>query len=144
MGHPVSNKDETIVSPLHWKSKTIPQACTSAKTAETRAAYMACDDTVGLARAVMEMYTGKRGEKQIETTLKCDSQSLKDTLFSTKQIEEKILRPTILAMKQMLNRQQIGRFDWVESYDCLADILTKKGAKGTERLLRIIKTGVNI
>ena len=72
------------MSPLLWKSKTIPQACTSAKAAETRAAYAACDDTVGLARAAKELFTGKRGESQIETTLKCDSLSLKDTLFSTK------------------------------------------------------------
>ena len=131
------------MSPLHWKSKTIVQACTSAKAAETRAAYMSCDDTVGLSRALMELYTGKRGEKQTETTLKCDSQSLKDTLFSRKQIEEKILRPTILAMKQMIIRKQIGRFDWVESQDCLADVLTKKGAPGTERLLNILRTGEN-
>ena len=98
----LSNKDETKVSPLHWKSKTIVQACTSSKAAETRAAYMACDDTIGLARALMEIYTGKKGEKQVETTLKSDSKSLQDTLFSTKQIEEKMLRPTILAMKQMM------------------------------------------
>ena len=139
----LSNKDETKVSPLHWKSKTIAQACTSAKAAETRAAYMSCDDTIGLARALMELYTGKRGERQVETTIKCDSLSLNDTLFSTKQIEEKILRPTVLAMKQMLIRKQIGRFDWVESFDCLADVLTKKGAPGTQRLLNIIRTGIN-
>ena len=139
----LSNKAETKVSPIHWKSKTIVQACTSAKAAETRAAYMSCDDTVGLARALMEIYSGKRGEKQVETTIKSDSKSLQDTLFSTKQIEEKMLRPTILAMKQMMIRNQIGRFDWVESYDCLADVLTKKGAPGTERLIKIIKTGEN-
>merc|ERR1719319_1460306 len=139
----LSNKDESRTSPIHWKCKTIPQACTSAKAAETRAAYMSCDDTVGLARAVMELYTGKRGEKQIETTIKCESQSLKDTLFSTKQIEEKILRPTILAMKQLLSRKQIGRFDWVDSRDCLADIFTKKGAEGTNRLLEIVRSGIN-
>ena len=104
---------------------------------------MSSDDTVGLARAVMELYTGKKGEKQRETTIKCDSQSLKDMLFSTKQIEEKILRPTILAMKQMLTRNQIGHFDWVAWADCLADILTKKGAKGTDRVLNILKTGIN-
>mgnify|MGYP003318031647 CR=1 FL=1 len=104
---------------------------------------MACDDTVGLARAIMEVYTGQKGERQIETTMKSDSQSLKDTLFSTKQISEKMLRPTVLAMKQMLNRKNIGRFDWVESLDDLADVLTKKGAKGTERLLEILKTGIN-
>ena len=131
------------MSPLYWKSKTIPQACTSAKAAETRAAYSASDDTIGLARAVREIYTGKRGEHQIETTIKSDSKSLQDTLFSTKQIEEKMLRPTILAMKLMIVRKKIGRFDWVESKECLADPLTKKGAEGTERLLNIIRTGVN-
>ena len=139
----MSNKDETIVSPVHWKSKTIAQACTSAKAAETRAAYMACDDSIGLARALMELYTGKKGEKQVETTIKIDSQSLLDTLFSTKQIEEKILRPTVLAMKQMLTRNNIGRFDWVESSDNLADIFTKKGSKGSENLINILQTGQN-
>ena len=104
---------------------------------------MSCDETVGFARAVMELYSGRRGDAQVETTLKCDSQSLKETLFSTEQIEEKLLRPTILAMKQMLNRKQIGSFDWVESYDCLADIFTKKAAAGTERLLSIVRTGIN-
>ena len=139
----LSNKEETRVSSVHWKAKTITQACTSAKAAETRAAYMSCDETVFLARAVREIYTGKRGDSQIETTLKSDSQSLKDTLFSTKQIEEKILRPTILAMKQLMIRKQIGRFDWVESLDCLADIFTKKGAEGTSRLLDIVRSGIN-
>ena len=104
---------------------------------------MICDDSIGLARALMELYTGKKGEKQVETTIKCDSQSLLDTLFSTKQIEEKILRPTVLAMKQLLTRNQIGRFDWIESHDCFADILTKKVAKGTERFLEVLKTGIN-
>ena len=140
----LSNKNESLVSPLHWKSKTIVQACTSAKAAETRAAYASCDDTVGLARSINEMYTGRRGESQIETTLKSDSQSLKDTLYSTKQIEEKMLRPTILALKQMLFRKQIGRFDWVESRECLADVLTKKGAGGKDKLLEIIRTGKNL
>jgi len=54
-----------------------------------------------------------------------------------------MLRPTVLAMKQMLCKKQIGRFDWVESLDCLADVLTKKGAPGTDKLLQIIQTGIN-
>ena len=103
----LTNKEETLVSPLHWKSRTIAQACTSSKAAETRAAYMACDDTIGLARAIMELYTGKRAERQIETTMKCDSKSLNDTLLSTNQIEEKMLRPTVLAMKQMLCKNKL-------------------------------------
>ena len=139
----LSNQDESIVSPLAWKAKTIPQACTSAKAAETRAAYMCTDDSVGLARAVNEIYTGKRGRSQINVTMKSDSQSLKDSLESTKQIEEKILRPTVLAMKQMMLRKEINNFDWVESKACHADVLTKKSASTSEMVLNILKSGRN-
>ena len=55
-----------------------------------------------------------------------------------------MLRPTILAMKQMITRNQIGRFDWLESSECLADPFTKKGAPGSEKLLQIIRTGLNL
>ena len=79
----LSNKEESVVSPLFWKSKTIPQACTSAKAAETRAAYSCSDDAIGLARAINEILTGKRGEAQLEVTLKCDSKSF---LFCFKNI----------------------------------------------------------
>ena len=103
------------------------------------------DDAIGLARAINEIYTGKRGNAQIEVTMKSDSNSLKDSLNSSKQIEEKILRPTILALKQMISRRQIGRFDWVESKQCLADLLTKKarGVQTTNNLLDILRTGIN-
>ena len=139
----LSNQEEKIVSPLIWKSKTIPRVCTSAKAAETRASYMACDDTIFIARTICEIYTGQRGEAQIETTMKTDSQSLIDTLQSTKQIEEKILRPTIQAMKDFVTRKEIERFDWVETNDCHADVLTKKGARSSDKLLSILRTGVN-
>ena len=103
---------------------------------------MCTDDSVGLARAICEIYTGKRGRSQIPISMKSDSKSLKETLESTKQIEEKILRPTILAMKQMILRKEIGEFQWVESAHCLADVLTKKGASTSDLVMQILRKGV--
>lgn len=76
-------------------------------------------------------------------TLEQKSKGVAGKIIFLSNKEETIVIPTVLAMKQMLVRKQIGRFDWVESYDCLADVLTKSGAKGTEGLLKILKTGIN-
>ena len=48
----LSNSDETIVSPLVWKCKTIPTVCKSAKDAETRSADKALEDAIYVARCV--------------------------------------------------------------------------------------------
>ena len=46
----LSNKEETKVAPLLWKSKTIKTVCNSAKTAETRACDTTIEDAIYLAR----------------------------------------------------------------------------------------------
>ena len=75
--------------------------------------------------------------------MKTDSQSLIDTLNSTKQIEEEMLRPTIQAMKYMVTRKEIQNVEWVDTNSCHADVLTKKGAKCSDKLLQILSTGRN-
>ena len=140
----LSNQDESKLSPLCWKSKTIPQVCKSAKAAETRAVDICADDGLFLARTVSEIFTGKKGKHQIPLIIKSDSNSLKDSLNSTKQVEEKMLRPLLQHLKDMITRQEINSFDWVETYNCHADLLTKKDAKQTDCVMHIIKTGRNI
>ena len=80
----LSNKEETKVCPLLWKSKTIPTVCKSAKAAETRAADKALDDSIFCARTICEIYTGCRGKNQIPVTILTDSKSLLDSVDSTK------------------------------------------------------------
>ena len=140
----LSSEDERVVSPLLWKSKTIPQVCKSAKSAETRAVDSATDDGLFLARSISEIYTGRKGRSQIPMIVKSDSKSLKDSLNSTKQVEEKMMRPVVQHIKDMITRREITSFDWVDSKSCHADILTKKSAGETEKVLNIIKTGKNI
>ena len=140
----LSNKSETKVSPLTWKSKTIPQVCKSAKAAETRAVDIATDDGLFLARAISEIYTGKRGRSQLPMTVKCDSNALYDSLNSTKQVEEKTMRPIVQHLKDMITRKEVSQFDWVSTDNCHADLLTKKGARCAEKVLNILRTGENV
>ena len=100
----LSDKTENKLSPLGWKSKTIPQVCKSAKAAETRALDMCCDDAIFVARIVNEVYTGQKGNKQIDLTVKCDNKGVKESLESTHQIEEKLMRPLIEHIKGLLSR----------------------------------------
>ena len=139
----LSNKNERNVSPIYWKSKTIAQVCKSAKSAETRSLDLCADDAIFLARAINEIYTGNKGRRQLKVTIKCDNKGVRDSLNSTHQVEEKMMRPIIENIKNMLTRKEIDRVDWVESKSCHADILTKKGPACVEQVLDIFRTGLN-
>ena len=79
----LSNKSETKVSPIGWKSKTIAQVCRSAKAAETRALDLCGDDSIFMARVIHELYTGKKGlsrDKQMMITVKCDNRGLLENI----------------------------------------------------------------
>ena len=105
---------------------------------------MCCDDAIFVARIVNEVYTGQKGNKQIDLTVKCDNMGVKESLESTHQIEEKLLRPLIEHIKGLLSRKWIKTVDWVRSEECHADVLTKKGAAAcAKKILKIFKTGRN-
>ena len=118
--------------------------CKSAKSAETRAVDLSSDDGIFLAMSISEIYTGKKGKDQLPMVVKCDSQSLIDSLNSTKQVEEKLMRNIVQHLKDLITRKQILRVDWVDTNNCHADILTKKGARGCDKVLTILKTGRNM
>ena len=75
--------------------------------------------------------------------VKSDSKALKESLNSTKQVEEKMMRPIVQHIKDMIARTEISTFDWVISENCHADILTKKSSKQIPIVMQIIKTGIN-
>ena len=77
----------------------------------------------------------------MRVTIKCDSKGLKDTLNSTHQIEEKMLRPVVQNIKDLLTREFIESVDWVPTEECQADLLTKKGSKCKEEVIETMKTG---
>ena len=136
----LSNKDETRVSPIMWKAKTIPTVCKSAKDSETRACDKTIEDSVYVARCFQEIYTGERGDAQMSVDIVTDSKPLIDSINSSKQIDNKLLRPVIKFMKQSLDSKMVNSIRWCDTKVCLADVLTKKGSNLTALLMKVLKT----
>ena len=140
----LSNKEESKVVPLMWKSKSIPTVCKSAKDAETRACDKTIEDAVYVARCIHEIYTGERGEAQIPVDVVTDSQPLIDSVNSSKQVENKLLRPIIKFMKQMLDSKMINSMRWCDTKVCVADMLTKSGSPLTVPVMNILSSNTMI
>ena len=116
--------------------------CKTVKDAETRAADKCVEDAIYIARSLKEIYSGERGESQIKVDICTDSQSLIDSLESTKQIDSKLLRPIVKYMKQMLDSEMVSTIRWVDTNVCVADILTKPArCVLTSKVMDVLKSG---
>ena len=72
-----------------------------------------------------------------------DSKTLKDSILSTKQIEEKDLRRDIAWIKERCNEyseSRISSVTHVVTKDMIADCLTKKERTNPGKLLKIIQS----
>ena len=119
----------------------IPTVNKSAKAAETRALDACCDNAIEMARVFGELVTGKRGNKQIPVDVKVDNLGMKESLESTKQVEERLMRPIIRYLKDLKIEGKIRHIDWISTKNCLADVMTKKNSPASELLLKILETG---
>ena len=63
-----------------------------------------------------------------------------DSVNSTKQIDDRLLRPVIKWMKQCQDAKQIENMRWCDTDVCLADMLTKAGSKLTDKAVSVIQT----
>ena len=95
----------------------------SALAAETLALLDAAETGVYLATLLTEI-TG------LEPVVKCfvDNKSLVDNLYSTKLIEDKLIRSHMSVLKNLLERQEVASVTWVRAAKQIADALTKRGA----------------
>ena len=62
----LSTQLEENVAPIVWKAKTIPTVCKTVKDAETRAPDKCVEDSIYIARFIKEIYSGERGDSQIQ------------------------------------------------------------------------------
>ena len=86
------------------------------------------------------IYKGERGEGQLLVDIVSDSQPLLDSVESTKQVENKLLRPLVKFMKQCLDSKMVHSMRWCDTKVCLADVMTKRGSCLTSTLMNILKT----
>ena len=136
----LSNERTGFANVCSWKTKKISRVCRSVKAAETRALEEALDDAVNTARMIKEIYSGKinlKSPDQIPIKAFTDSKSLWENLHNTRQCEEKMLRCSIAAMKELLELGMVVGVCWVSTNDQLADCLTKKG-KRAEGILKLL------
>ena len=98
--------------------------CHSSKEAETKNVLKLVDEAMYQARMMEEVLFD--GKKKVKIDLYTDSKPLMDSIASTKQVEQKMMRPIINNMKDKLTDYEIRSFRWLETKKMVADILTKE------------------
>ena len=112
----IENNKTGKVSLVSWKTKKIGRVCRSVKSAETRALEEAVDDGINIARVISEVYKGNinlKEPEQIPVIAFTDSKSLWESLHNTRQCEEKLLRNSIAAMKELIALNMMDDVLWV-------------------------------
>ncbi len=142
---PINHHD--IKYPKPHKLKETPkiwyQAKTKAwevKTAETVALEDALDMAIGIGRQVVQIQTGLIQDTPIPIRAYTDSNSLIESLKSTKQVEEGPTRPNVARIKYHLKQHLVSEIKWVPTHLQLADPLTKAKADPTA-LKKVLKSG---
>ena len=83
------------------------------------------DDAIFAARQIETMYYGDY-KRRIKVRLFTDSEPTLESIASSRQVERKTLRPTILDLKERLVDRDIQSYSWLPTQDMLADVLTKE------------------
>ena len=119
-----NTKDKKVV-PISWRAKTIKRVCHSAKAAETRSMVAILDVSQFYAGQIEQLLFGKR-DKKLPIKLFTDSKPLLESISSTHQVEEKMLRNSITDMKDSLYENRVESFSWLDGEkDMVADVMTK-------------------
>ena len=83
------------------------------------------DDAIFAARLIETLYYGDY-KRRIKVRLFTDSEPTLESIASSRQVERKTLRPTILDLKERLVDGDIQSYSWLPTQDMLADVLTKE------------------
>ena len=133
----LGNKYTNKVSPLFWKSRQIKNVCHSAKEAETRNIMKLVDSSVYLGEQLSALLFGD-ATYTIPLHIYTDSKPLLDTIASTKQVEQRLLRNTVTDLKLKLESRMVTGYSWVDTKSMTADVLTKEGVY-FENILEVIR-----
>ena len=112
-------------SPLAWQSKKVRRVVKSVLAAETLALLDAAEAGVYISTLLSEII----GQEK-PPVVKCfvDNKSLVENLYSTKLMEDKLIRSHMAVLKHLLETQELASVTWVRAARQIADALTKRGA----------------
>jgi hypothetical protein len=128
-------------SQITRRSRGITRVCKSAISAETLALENAIDLAIGIGRQLKQLQTGERQEQPVPIKAFTDSESLTESIKSTKQVDEGSMRLHVERLKDFLIHKDIQSITWVPTHAMLADVLTKDKVDPTP-LIRTLKTGL--
>ena len=139
-GHVIFLSDGWNCSVLSWASNKINRVVKSTLAAEGLSLLEALEEAIYLRVLISEMLYKDRNDKSIGIYAYTDNKSLYESIYSTKQASEKLLRIELAAIEQMINKQQVNSVEWVSTVDMLADALKKKGVVG-DKLIACLHSG---
>ena len=86
----------------------------------------------------MELTAADNASIPIEALV--DNRSVEDAIYSTKSVDDKRLRIDVGSIKEMLNKKEVMKVQWIPGEKMIANALTKRGASSFD-LLRCIQEG---
>ena len=107
--------------PLSWQSKKVRRVVKSTLAAETLALLDAAEAGIYLANLIAEVVN-----MDSRPLVKCfvDNKSLVQSLYSTKNVDDKHLRINLAVLSDMLHREELSSVSWVHQ---IANVFTKRG-----------------
>ena len=115
---------------VSWQSRRIKRVVKSTLAAETMALLEAAEAGVYIGTMISQALNVSR------PIVKCfvDNRSLCEAVYSSKNIDDKMLRINMAALRDMLSSGQICSVSWVKSAHQLANVLTKRGVNPSDLL----------
>ena len=83
------------------------------------------EDEIFVARQIETLYYGDY-RKRMKVRLFTDSEPTLESIASSRQVERKTLRHTIVDLKERLVDREIYTYLWLPTQEMLADVLTKE------------------
>ena len=127
--------NERHCCPIEWRGCKIKRVVKSTQAAETLAFQEGIEAVIVIMQVIAELLPNKT----LKILAKTDKKGLVESLNSTKQVTERVLRINIASIKQFVEEHNIG-VQWIPADFMLADCMTKRGASG-EHLLEVFRSG---
>ena len=115
-------------SPISWHSRKLKRVVKSTTSAETMALLDGIEIGMLISKLINEMYGGLL----LPVFARVDCKNLKDSLYSSKTIEDKRLKIDVCTVRDYLRLGELHAFELVDTKSQLADTLTKTGADSTK------------
>ena len=123
---------------LCWQSKRIKRVVNSSLSAECLEAVDAAETCLLISDRLEEMLCRPSGS--IKITLVTDNRSLVDAVHRSTSVENRRLQIDISMLREMVERNEINEFRWINSEHQIANSLTKRGVS-SDYLLHILQFG---